>query len=139
MRRRTTAERSRINGRIEWSAPHLEEDRRTEDGGRRTEDSEAAEGEEDAEGRGSERRKGDVVGGERGIQEEEGGGQDEEGERSNTLSSPVHTLAVTSTGKVLLAFVKVHRRLSGSSAPLVRPKPASSREKKPPKSPEPKI
>ena len=48
--RRRTAERSRINGRIEWSAPHLEEDRRTED-------SEAAEGEEDAEGgRGSERR-----------------------------------------------------------------------------------
>ena len=80
-----------------------------------------------------------MVGGERGIQEEEGGGQDEEGERSNTLSSPVHTLVVTSTGKVLLAFVKVHRRLSGSSAPLVRPEPASSREKKPPKSPEPKI
>lgn len=54
----------------------------------------------------------------------EGGGQkatEGGGERSNTLSSVVHTLVVTRTGKVL-AFVKVHRRLSGSSAaPLVRP------------------
>lgn len=54
----------------------------------------------------------------------EGGGQkatEGGGERSSTLSSVVHTLVVTRTGKVL-AFVKVHRRLSGSSAaPLVRP------------------
>ncbi|KAK1127086.1 hypothetical protein K0M31_004695 [Melipona bicolor] len=77
-RRRTTAERSRINGRIEWSAPHLDEDRRMED-------SEAAEGEEDAEGT-WQRTEGDAVGGERGIQEEEGGGQDERRGRGATRS-----------------------------------------------------
>lgn len=36
-----------------------------------------------------------------------------------TRSPPVHTLVVTPTGKVL-AFVKVYRRLSGSSAPRAR-------------------
>lgn len=54
MRRRTTAERSRINGRIEWS-PRLTSKRAA---GWRTEDSEAAEGEEDAVGHGSERWRG---------------------------------------------------------------------------------
>lgn len=57
-----------------------------------------------------------------------GPGRVEGGGRGGTRSPPVHTLVVTPTGKVL-AFVKVHRRLSGSSAPRssFRPEEPASR------------
>lgn len=53
------------------------------------------------------------------------------GGRGGTRSPPVHTLVVTPTGKVL-AFVKVHRRLSGSSAPRssFRPEEPASRARR---------